>query len=172
MNAGVFVFSRDQLSPVTLEENCEGVHEKRSARNHLPGRDRTMKLISCVIRPDRLPAVKEALFRAGVTGITITRASGHGGEQDTVTVRRGTKLLLQFHEKVKIEMACSEPFVEATINAIVGSARTGMVGDGKIFVQPLDRVIRIRTGERDNAALTPVTVDEVQKHSLELAVKN
>jgi nitrogen regulatory protein P-II 1 len=87
-------------------------------------------------------------------------------------VRRGTKLLLQFHEKVKIEMACSEPFVEATINAIVGSARTGMVGDGKIFVQPLDRVIRIRTGERDNAALTPVTVDEVQKHSLELAVKN
>ncbi len=172
MNAGVFCFSRDQLSPVTLEENCEGVHEKRSARSHLPGRDQTMKLISCVIRPDRLPAVKEALFRAGVTGITITRASGHGGEQDTVTVRRGTKLLLQFHEKVKIEMACSEPFVEATINAIVGSARTGMVGDGKIFVQPLDRVIRIRTGERDNAALTPVTVDEVQKHSLELAVKN
>lgn len=59
-----------------------------------------MKLISCVIGPDRLPAVKEALFRAGVTGITITRASGHGGERDTVTVRRGTKLLLQFHEKV------------------------------------------------------------------------
>lgn len=72
-----------------------------------------MKLISCVIRPDRLPAVKEALFRAGVTGITITRASGHGGEQDTVAVRRGTRLLLQFHEKVKIEMACSEPFVFA-----------------------------------------------------------
>jgi nitrogen regulatory protein P-II 1 len=170
MNSGVFCFSRDQLSPVTLEENCEGVHEKRSARSHLPGREQPMKLISCVIRPDRLPAVKEALFRAGVTGITITRASGHGGERDTV--RRGTKLLLQFHEKVKIEMACSEPFVEATINAIVGSARTGMVGDGKIFVQPLDRVVRIRTGERDNAALTPVTVDEVQKHSLELAVKN
>jgi nitrogen regulatory protein P-II 1 len=86
-----------------------------------------------------------------------------------VTVRRGTKLLLQFHEKVKIEMACSEPFVEATINAIVESARTGAVGDGKIFVQPLDRVVRIRTGERDNAALTPVTVDEVQERSLQLA---
>jgi nitrogen regulatory protein P-II 1 len=69
-------------------------------------------------------------------------------------------------------MDCSEPFVEATISAIVGSARTGMVGDGKIFVQPLDRVVRIRTGERDNAALTPVTAEEVQKHSRQLAGKD
>jgi nitrogen regulatory protein P-II 1 len=128
-----------------------------------------MKLITCIIRPDRLPAVKEALFSAGVTGITITRASGHGGERDIVSVRRGSKLLLQFHDKIKIEMACSEPFVEATISAIVAAARTGRVGDGKIFVQPLDRVVRIRTGERDNAALTPVTVDEVQKQSQHLA---
>ncbi|HLQ21849.1 MAG TPA: P-II family nitrogen regulator [Gemmatimonadales bacterium] len=128
-----------------------------------------MKLISCIIRPERLAPVKEALFRAGVTGITITRVSGHGGERDMVTVRRGSKLLLEFREKIKIEMACSEPFVEATINAIVVAARTGSVGDGKIFVQPLDRVVRIRTGERDNAALTPVTADQVQKHSLELA---
>jgi len=159
---GFFVFQSfaGPLSPVTPEENCEGVHKKRGARRHLGGGEQPMKLISCVIRPDRLPAVKEALFRAGVTGITITRASGHGGEQDTVTVRRGTKLLLQFHEKVKIEMA------------IVGSARTGMVGDGKIFVQPLDRVVRIRTGERDNAALTPVTAEEVQKHSRQLAGKD
>jgi nitrogen regulatory protein P-II 1 len=131
-----------------------------------------MKLISCIIRPERLAPVKEALFRAGVTGITITRVSGHGGERDMVTVRRGSKLLLEFREKIKIEMACSEPFVEATINAIVVAARTGSVGDGKIFVQPLDRVVRIRTGERDNAALTPVTADQVQKHSLELAGKS
>ena len=128
-----------------------------------------MKLISCVIRPERLPAVKAALFRAGVTGITITRVSGHGGERDTVTVRRGTNVVLEFHEKVKVEMACSEPFVEPTIDAILSAARTGAVGDGKIFVQPIDRVIRIRTGERDNAALTPVTADNVQRHALELA---
>ena len=128
-----------------------------------------MKLISCVIRPDRLAAVKEALFRAGVTGMTISRVSGHGGESDTISVRRGTKVVLQFHEKVKIEMACSEPFVEPTIEAIVSAARSGSVGDGKIFVQPLDRVVRIRTGERDNSALTPVTADEVQKHALEIA---
>jgi len=128
-----------------------------------------MKLISCIIRPDRLPAVKEALFRAGVTGITITRVSGHGGERDTMTVRRGTNVVLEFHEKVKVEMACSEPFVDPTIAAILSAARTGAVGDGKIFVQPIDRVIRIRTGERDNAALTPVTADDVQRHALELA---
>ena len=128
-----------------------------------------MKMISCIIRPDRLPAVKEALFRAGVTGITITRVSGHGGERDIMTVRRGTNVVLEFHEKVKIEMACSEAFVEPTIDAILSAARTGGVGDGKIFIQPIDRVIRIRTGERDAAALTPVTADDVQRHSLELA---
>lgn len=126
-----------------------------------------MKLITTIVRPEKLPEVKAALFRAGVTGITISRVSGHGGESDTVTVRRGTNVVLEFHEKVKIEMACSEPFVEPTIRAILASARTGQVGDGKIFVQPIDQVIRIRTGERDNAALTPVTADEVQRHALE-----
>jgi nitrogen regulatory protein P-II 1 len=73
--------------------------------------------------------------------------------------------VLEFREKVKIEMACSEPFVEPTIKAILSAARTGEVGDGKIFVQPLEQVIRIRTGERDNAALTPVTANEVQRRA-------
>ena len=122
-----------------------------------------MKLITCIIRPERLPAVKEALFRAGVTGVTLTRVSGHGGERELVEQYRGSSVVLDFHEKVKIEMACSEPFVEPTVQAILSAARTGAVGDGKIFVQPLDRVIRIRTGEADNDALTPVTADEVQR---------
>ncbi len=128
-----------------------------------------MKLITCIIRPERLAEVKAALFRAGVTGISISRVSGHGGERDLVEHYRASSIVLEFREKVKIEMAVSEPFVEPTINAILSSARTGEVGDGKIFVQPLERVIRIRTGEKDNAALTPITADEVQRNALQSA---
>ena len=90
-----------------------------------------MKLITTIIRPERLAAVKEALFTAGVTGITISRVSGHGGESDFVENCRGSSMVLVFHDKVTIEMACSEPNVEATIAAIVFSARTGEVG--KVF---------------------------------------
>ncbi len=128
-----------------------------------------MKLITAIIRPDRLRAVKEALFRVGVTGMTLSRVSGHGGEREVVEHYRGSALVLDFRDKVKIEMAVSEPFVERTIGAIVGAARTGAVGDGKIFVQPLDRVIRIRTAESDNAALTPVTANEVQRRACDEA---
>jgi nitrogen regulatory protein P-II 1 len=122
-----------------------------------------MKLITTIIRPDRLPEVKAALFRAGVTGITLSRVVGHGGERDTVQQYRAETVVLEFHEKVRIEIAVSEPYVEPTIQAILSAARTGDVGDGKIFVQPLEQVVRIRTGERDNAALTPVTAERVQR---------
>ena len=125
-----------------------------------------MKLITAIIRPDRLPEVKQALFRAGVTGITLTRVSGHGGEGEIVQRYRADTVILEFHEKIKVEMVCSEPFVEPTIQAILSSARTGEVGDGKIYIQPIDGVIRIRTGERDNAALTPVNADEVQREAV------
>jgi nitrogen regulatory protein P-II 1 len=128
-----------------------------------------MKLITTVVRPERLADVKAALFRAGVTGITLTRVSGHGGEQEIVEQYRGTTVVMEFHEKVKIEMVCSEPFVEPTVRAILSAARTGEVGDGKIFVQPIDRVVRIRTGEEDNAALTAVNADAVQRAALEQA---
>jgi nitrogen regulatory protein P-II 1 len=126
-----------------------------------------VKLITTIVRPERLPEVKAALFRAGVTGITLSRVSGHGGEQEIVEQYRGTTVVMEFHEKVRIEMAVSEPFVEPTIHAILSAARTGEVGDGKIFVQPLERVIRIRTAEADNAALTAVNADEIQRAALE-----
>src|SRR2546423_12483349 len=100
-----------------------------------------MKLISCVIRPERLGAVKEALFQAGVTGISISRVSGHGGEQEVVEHYRGSSIELEFREKGKIQMASSEPFVEPTIKAIRASARTGEVGHGKSLLQPRARVI-------------------------------
>jgi nitrogen regulatory protein P-II 1 len=125
-----------------------------------------MKFIVTVIRPERLQAVKEALFRVGVTGMTLSRVSGHGGETEIVEQFRGSAIMLEFHDKVRIEMAVSDPFLEPTIQAILSAARTGQVGDGKIFVQPLDQVIRIRTGERDVEALTPVTADEVQERAL------
>ena len=125
-----------------------------------------MKLITTIVRPERLHVVKEALFRVGVTGMTLSRVSGHGGEKEAVEQYRGTAVLFEFRDKVRIEMAVSEPFVEPTIEAILSAARTGGVGDGKIFVQPLDQVIRIRTGERDNAALTPVTADAVQRAAI------
>ena len=124
-----------------------------------------MKLIITVVRPERLTAVKEALFRVGVTGMTLSRASGHGGEHEVVEHYRGSSVVLEFREKVRIEIAVSEPFVQPTIDAIIEAARTGQVGDGKIFVQPLERVVRIRTGEVDREALTPVTADEVQSRA-------
>jgi nitrogen regulatory protein P-II 1 len=124
-----------------------------------------MKLIIAVVRPERLGAVKEALFRVGVTGMTLSRVSGHGGEHEIVEHYRGSAILLEFRDKVRVEMAVSEPFVEPTIQAILSAAHTGEVGDGKIFVQPLERVIRIRTGEHDVEALTPITADDVQERA-------
>lgn len=122
-----------------------------------------MKLIVAVIRPEKLADVKRALFGIGVTGMTLSRVSGHGGERDVVQQYRGEQVVLEFHEKVRIEMACSDGFVDRTIEAICEGARTGEVGDGKIFVLPLEQTIRIRTGEHDNDALTAVNADEVMR---------
>ncbi|GGL85672.1 nitrogen regulatory protein P-II [Deinococcus aerolatus] len=116
-----------------------------------------MKLVTAVIRPERVQQVKEALFQAGISGITLSRVSGHGGEQEIVEHYRGRRVMIEFRDKVEIRIAVSEPFEQAAIEAICRGARTGEVGDGKIFVQPLERVIRIRTSEEGDAALTPVT---------------
>lgn len=124
-----------------------------------------MKLIVAIIRPQRLAEVKRALFEVGVTGMTLSRVSGHGGERDVVQQYRGESVVLEFHEKVRLEMACSEEFVERAIDAICDGARTGEVGDGKIFVLPLERTVRIRTGERDNDALTAVNADEIMRQT-------
>lgn len=124
-----------------------------------------MKLIVAIIRPEKLADVKRALFQVGVTGMTLSRVSGHGGERDIVQQYRGESVVLEFHEKVRIEMACSEAYVERTIAAICEAARTGAVGDGKIFIMPLEETVRIRTGERDNAALTAINADEIMRKS-------
>jgi nitrogen regulatory protein P-II 1 len=114
-----------------------------------------MKLIVAIIRPECLNDVLEALYRAEVRGLTLSRVLGHGGETERVETYRGTTVKVDLQEKVRLEIGVSEPFVQVTINAILGSARTGDLGDGKIFVMDVDQVYRIRTGERNEAAVTP-----------------
>ncbi|HXV75394.1 MAG TPA: P-II family nitrogen regulator [Candidatus Polarisedimenticolaceae bacterium] len=114
-----------------------------------------MKLIVAIIRPEQLHRVLESLFLHDVRGLTISRARGHGGETEQVETYRGTTVKMELVDKVRLEIGVSEPFVEVTVRAIVEAARTGEVGDGKVFVMPVERVYRIRTGEQDIAAVTP-----------------
>mgnify|MGYP003487521698 FL=1 len=115
-----------------------------------------MKLIVAIVRPEKLNEVLEALFQAEVRGLTLSRDQGHGGETERVETYRGTTVKMELHEKVRLEIGVSEPFVKPTVEAILKAARTGEVGDGKIFVLPVEKVYRIRTGEEDEAAVTPV----------------
>jgi nitrogen regulatory protein P-II 1 len=118
-----------------------------------------VKLVVAVIRPEKVNDVLEALFRADVQGLTISRVKGHGGETERVETYRGTTVKMELSEKVRLEIGVSNHFVETTVSAIAEAARTGEVGDGKIFVLPVERIVRIRTGEVDQAAVTPVGVE-------------
>lgn len=117
-----------------------------------------MKLIVAIIRPDSLNSVLERLYREDVRGLTVSRVMGHGGETEDVETYRGTTVKVALHEKVRLEIGVSEHFVDVTVRAILESARTGDVGDGKVFVLPVESVYRIRTGDRDEAAVTPAAV--------------
>ena len=114
-----------------------------------------MKLVVAIIRQEKLSEVLEELFNANVAGLTISRVHGHGGETERVETYRGTTVKMELTEKVRLEIGVSDHFVEPTVRAILDSARTGDVGDGKIFVLPVERVYRIRTGETDQMAVTP-----------------
>src|SRR3954447_7289599 len=115
-----------------------------------------MKLVIGIVRPEKTSEVLEALYRAEVRGFSMSRVQGHGGELDRVETYRGTTVRIGLAEKVRFEIAVSDEFVEATIGALRSGGRTGEVGDGKIFVLDLEQVVRIRTAETDNAAVTPV----------------
>ncbi|HKG35044.1 MAG TPA: P-II family nitrogen regulator [Solirubrobacterales bacterium] len=115
-----------------------------------------MKLVIGIVRPEKANDVLEALYRAEVRGLSLSRVQGHGGELDRVETYRGTTVQMGLSEKVRFEIAVSDEFVEPTITALCEGGRTDDVGDGKIFVLPLERVVRIRTGETDHAAVTPV----------------
>ena len=115
-----------------------------------------MKLVIGIVRPDKVNDVLEALYRAEVRGLSLSRVQGHGGELDRVETYRGTRVKMGLAEKVRFEIAVAEEFVQPTIDALCDGGRTGEVGDGKIFVVPLDHAVRIRTGEIDHGAVTPV----------------
>lgn len=116
----------------------------------------TMKLIKAIIRPEMLHDVLHALYEADVHGLTISHVRGHGGEPEQTEVYRGAAAKRELKDKVLLDIGVSASFVESTVKAIMKAARTGEVGDGKIFVQPVEKVYRIRTGEVDTAAVTPV----------------
>jgi len=115
-----------------------------------------MKLVVGIVRPEKANDVLEALYRAEVRGVSLSRVQGHGGELERVETYRGTTVKMGLSEKVRFEIAVSDEFVQPTVDALREGARTGEVGDGKIFVMPLDHVVRIRTGETDHGAVTPV----------------
>jgi nitrogen regulatory protein PII len=115
-----------------------------------------VKLVIGIVRPEKANDVLEALYRAEVRGVSISRVEGHGGELERVETYRGTTVKMGLSDKVRFEVAVSDSFVQPTIDALCEGARTGQVGDGKIFVVPLEQAVRIRTGESDEAAVTPV----------------
>lgn len=115
-----------------------------------------MKLVVAIIRPEKLNDVLEALYRAEVRGLSISRVRGHGGETEAVETYRGTTVKVELHDKVRIEIGVSDPFVQPTVKAILAAGATGEVGDGKVFVLPVEKVYRIRTGEEDRSAVTPI----------------
>jgi nitrogen regulatory protein PII len=116
-----------------------------------------VKLVIGIVRPERVNEVLRALYRAEIRGITMCRVQGHGGELERVETYRGTTVQVGLEDKVRFEIAVSDSFADTAIDALCEGARTGEVGDGKIFVVPLERVVRIRTGEEDVSAVTPVS---------------
>ena len=116
-----------------------------------------MKLVIGIVRPEQANQVLEALHRAEVRGFSMSRLQGHGGEVERVETYRGTTVQMGLSEKVRFEVAVSDSFVDQTVGALCEGGRTGEVGDGKIFVLPLDHAVRIRTGDTDEGAVTPVS---------------
>jgi nitrogen regulatory protein P-II 1 len=112
-----------------------------------------MKRITAVIKPFKLDEVREALAEVGLTGLTVTEVKGFGRQKGHTELYRGAEYVVDFLPKVKVEVVVTSAQVDAVIDAIVGAARTGKIGDGKIFVTEVERVIRIRTGEQDEAAI-------------------
>ncbi len=112
-----------------------------------------MKLVIAIIKPFKLDEVREALSRVGIAGLTVSEVKGYGRQKGHTEIYRGAEYAVNFLPKVKIEVAVPSDRAERVVEAITTSAKTGQIGDGKIFVSPIEHTVRIRTGETDNDAL-------------------
>jgi nitrogen regulatory protein P-II 1 len=112
-----------------------------------------MKRVEAIIKPFKLEDVKEALSEAGITGMTVSDVKGYGRQQGHSELYRGAEYIVDFLPKIKIELIVAEKDVDNVVELIISSARTGKIGDGKIFVSPIERIVRIRTGEEDEEAI-------------------
>ena len=112
-----------------------------------------MKQITAIIKPFKLEEVREALADCGVTGLTVTEVKGFGRQKGHTELYRGAEYVVDFLPKIKLEVVVNSADVERCVDAIVSAARTGKIGDGKIFVAPVEKVVRIRTGETDASAI-------------------
>ena len=112
-----------------------------------------MKQVTAIIKPFKLDEVREALAELGVTGLTVTEVKGFGRQKGHTELYRGAEYVVDFLPKIKVEVVVADDRVEAVIDSIVKSAHTGKIGDGKIFVSPIEQVIRIRTGETNESAV-------------------
>ncbi len=112
-----------------------------------------MKLVTAVIKPFKLDDVREALTAIGIQGLTVSEVRGYGRQGGHTEIYRGAEYAVNFLPKIRLEVAVSDEMVERVVDAIIAAARTGQIGDGKIFVHDLGQAVRIRTGERDQDAL-------------------
>lgn len=112
-----------------------------------------MKLVSAIIQPFKLDEVRESLSEIGVMGMTITEVKGFGRQKGHTELYRGAEYVVDFLPKIKLEIACTDIMADSVVSVIIAAAKTGKIGDGKIFVSPLEQVIRIRTNESDDDAI-------------------
>jgi nitrogen regulatory protein P-II 1 len=112
-----------------------------------------MKLVTAIVKPFTLDDVRHAVEAVGVLGLTVTEVQGYGRQRGHTEVYRGAEYAVEFVPKVRVEVLVDEQFADRVVDAIIGAARTGKIGDGKVWVSPVEKVIRIRTGERDHDAL-------------------
>jgi nitrogen regulatory protein P-II 2 len=142
-----------QLFCAICPERCQIDAAPRLLRGEAPGNSLTMKLVVAIIKPFKLDEVRQALTSIGVHGMTVTEVKGYGRQKGHTEIYRGAEYVVNFLPKLRIEVAVPTEIAEKAVEVITSTARTGQIGDGKIFVTPIDHALRIRTGETDSDAL-------------------